>query len=746
MIRFGLPAGADIVALQADFLYKPGLPGGQSAFGGTANTDDLTFAANTLGTGAGRVRMNSPMVLGSYSATNAAYAFDYTATETFNALFIGGGMNFSPTVTANFTTFIYESFRAAPIITSGVAFGFSAYTLMQALPQFRSGAAAAMRPLSPVILNAAPRVVNQFAGTRITPNMTGCNISPVVQTEAVGAIMTVTDSIGYIFSPLWNTLSAGSTVNLGQMVGLDVRAPSVVLFGSSLGTERGTSFYGVQVANPTINNGFGTMPVAAIRSTILNGTNRYFLLNAGTAPSDMGAAHMYFDDNFGVAYGGAGVTNFDAWQSWQAGAVNKFRTFFINNSGSIYMSGPDTNRYLIEANTGNGEFNFNCAKFSLGSQAGANGNSIGQFVAGARATTVNGGWVDFSFSQAGSLTIDHAMSDVAGLNMAGISLIIGTGSIAGYITTFSVGMTTSGVTGVETSAIRPTGRIHHRGVMELPPLEPAQITADQNNYSPATFNNMRQMWRLTSDAAWNITGILIPTSNNPADTQWIVNAGSFDITLTHQDGASTASNRFISPTGLDYVLSPTETVALWHDPTTDRWRILWGSEAHLERSIHLSGQQFRKGATAPTDVTIGTTPTVGALHFDATNELASLYHSYPNAIDTSQDIILRLQFSLSSIETNGDTCDFTCDYTAITLAGGGGIAKTSTQVTGQFTAVTGRLAVGDIYEMDITFPAGDATNPLPGSDGIAFEIHLTNTTGVGDIDLLDGDFVYTALR
>jgi hypothetical protein len=226
----------------------------------------------------------------------------------------------------------------------------------------------------------------------------------------------------------------------------------------------------------------------------------------------------------------------------------------------------------------------------------------------------------------------------------------------------------------------------------------------------------------------------------------LYNTGAFDISLTHQDTNSLAANRFITPEGLPYVLHPQRVVWLWYDDTgTDRWRVQ-STFGHLERTLHLSGNQFRKGVTAPTDVTIGTTPTIGALLFDATNELASLYHSLPIDADLTQDIILRLQFSLAAVETNLDTCDFTCDYTVPTLAGGAGIAKTSTQVTGQFTAVTGRLAIGDIYTMDITFSAGDATNPLAAAIGIALEIHLTNTVGVGAIHLLDGDFIYTALR
>lgn len=170
------------------------------------------------------------------------------------------------------------------------------------------------------------------------------------------------------------------------------------------------------------------------------------------------------------------------------------------------------------------------------------------------------------------------------------------------------------------------------------------------------------------------------------------------------------------------------------------------SDQALTRFLHLSGDQFRKGATAPTDVTIGTTPTVPALRFAATNELASLYHSLPDEMDKTIDLTFRLQWSLAAVQLNGDTLDVTCDYTATTLTTAEGIAKTSTQITGQFTAVTGRLAIGDLYFMDMTMAAADATNPLTNAIGIAFEIHLTNTTGVASCDLIDGDFIFEALR
>ena len=187
-----------------------------------------------------------------------------------------------------------------------------------------------------------------------------------------------------------------------------------------------------------------------------------------------------------------------------------------------------------------------------------------------------------------------------------------------------------------------------------------------------------------------------------------------------------------------------DTATLWYNSGALRWQII-NTTGVVERSIHLAGTQWRRGVTAPADVTIGTTPTILALRFAATNELVSVYASLPEDTDLTRDIILRIQFSLVSAETNGDTLDFTCDYVAITEATAGGVAKTSTQVTGQVTAVTGRLAAGDIYEMDITFPAGDATNPLAACVGIGLEVHLTNTTGVASIDLLDGDLIYSAI-
>ncbi len=167
----------------------------------------------------------------------------------------------------------------------------------------------------------------------------------------------------------------------------------------------------------------------------------------------------------------------------------------------------------------------------------------------------------------------------------------------------------------------------------------------------------------------------------------------------------------------------------------------------LTRSVHLSGDQFRKGVTAPTDVFIGATPRIPALRFDAVAELASLYVALPADMDRSQNAILRIQFALIAAPSDGATLDATCNYTAaLANSTGSGPAKASTSITGQTTVTTANgLATGDVYTMDITFVAADGTNPLANAVGIAFEINLTNITGVIGMDVIDGNLIYEAL-
>jgi len=100
---------------------------------------------------------------------------------------------------------------------------------------------------------------------------------------------------------------------------------------------------------------------------------------------------------------------------------------------------------------------------------------------------------------------------------------------------------------------------------------PAQITADQNDYALPSAGSQRFKLRLSTDAARTITGIAIQVDG---DAIYIINVGANNLVLAHQNVASAAANRMISPTGADLTLGADEYAYLWYDDVTLRWRIL----------------------------------------------------------------------------------------------------------------------------------------------------------------------------
>ena len=102
---------------------------------------------------------------------------------------------------------------------------------------------------------------------------------------------------------------------------------------------------------------------------------------------------------------------------------------------------------------------------------------------------------------------------------------------------------------------------------------PAQITADQNDYVGAegTATSRSTVWRISSDAARNITGIGNPLQGRVLT---LINVGAQNIVIQNQNALSTAANRVITGTGADVTLAADDTMDLWYDSTTARWRAL----------------------------------------------------------------------------------------------------------------------------------------------------------------------------
>lgn len=177
------------------------------------------------------------------------------------------------------------------------------------------------------------------------------------------------------------------------------------------------------------------------------------------------------------------------------------------------------------------------------------------------------------------------------------------------------------------------------------------------------------------------------------------------------------------------------------------WVLIQGNK---ERNHVFDLSNFRKGATAPADSTLGTTPTVPTFYFSATNELISAYITLHEAWDKNFDIELELFWALATAQTNGDNLSVTLDYVVTKHdTTGQGPGKTSTQLTlnHQLTTAEG-LAVGDLHPTIFTLAANDANNGFAPGDtsvGIGFEIHLTNVTEVADIHLLAGHLNYRAM-
>jgi hypothetical protein len=103
------------------------------------------------------------------------------------------------------------------------------------------------------------------------------------------------------------------------------------------------------------------------------------------------------------------------------------------------------------------------------------------------------------------------------------------------------------------------------GDMSFSENTPAQITSNQNDYSLSD----AIVHRLSTDAARTITGFAAPTAERKIV---VINVGSFNLQINHQDGSSAAANRIIMESGANLTLQPNQAACFWYDSTTARWR------------------------------------------------------------------------------------------------------------------------------------------------------------------------------
>lgn len=99
-------------------------------------------------------------------------------------------------------------------------------------------------------------------------------------------------------------------------------------------------------------------------------------------------------------------------------------------------------------------------------------------------------------------------------------------------------------------------------------VTPSSITANQNNY--AAINGAR--WgRIASTAAFQITGF---SGGASGLRRLVTNVGTFNITIAHESGSSSAANRVLCPGNASFVLNANDSCEMIYDGTSSRWRVL----------------------------------------------------------------------------------------------------------------------------------------------------------------------------
>jgi len=229
------------------------------------------------------------------------------------------------------------------------------------------------------------------------------------------------------------------------------------------------------------------------------------------------------------------------WTLW--GSVNgggRTQVFSVDNTGSNWQLGQSATALSLVSSTGIlTQAGSNAPSFALTSNAANPNRRILYRTSGVTRFSV-GTITAESGSNTGSDYVIQAYSDAGSLLSTPITITRSTGGIA----------------------------FGSSSAISSPATSPAQITADQNNYSPGTG------WfiRLASDASRNLTGLVAGVDGQVAE---IWNVGSNNIVIQDESSttASTAANRFLTSTAADLTLTPKKCAELRYDGTSSRWRV-----------------------------------------------------------------------------------------------------------------------------------------------------------------------------
>jgi hypothetical protein len=279
--------------------------------------------------------------------------------------------------------------------------------------------------------------------------------------------------------------------------------------GSGIGGSTGSTDNAILRADGT---GGSTAQASAVTISDTDGTMQW--------PANTGDKLKFYGDNYGIGIESGSLTY---WSQ----DTHRFRTSGTSvSSGTVRMS-LDADSLDINVTTVPALIQFAAA---TGDKIQLHGNGYGIGIEAFNFTQ----WSNANFRWRTGGTSVSSGTDIMGLGATGVLHFTAGGTISGAAKT------------------------------------PSQITADQNNYNPG--GNASRLQRWNTDAARNITGLTFTTAVNDGQEHLIVNVGSNNIVLKHEDTNSTAGNRFLSSTGADITLSANQAADVIYDSATQRWR------------------------------------------------------------------------------------------------------------------------------------------------------------------------------
>jgi len=153
---------------------------------------------------------------------------------------------------------------------------------------------------------------------------------------------------------------------------------------------------------------------------------------------------------------------------------------------------------------------------------------------------------------------------------------------------------------------------------------PTQVVANQNDYDLGT----AIVHRFTTDASRTFSGFLAPLTEM---THVIVNVGSFNAVIAHQSASSIAANRIITITAANVTLAPNDSLVIWYDIATGRWR-----EIHRQLAAAMgTGTVTSVALTMPTGFSVAGSPVTTTGTLAVTTTLNGVIHGNGSAFSAA---------------------------------------------------------------------------------------------------------------